>query len=119
MLTDTELTQLRADILETLPDEAIIYAQTYASDGGGGWTAGSTAAGTVACRLDPLTDRELSAMVAGRDALLVRYRLTVPHDAPLAPDVLVEVGGSSYEVIEMRTDHSLRAVRRAIVSEVR
>jgi hypothetical protein len=121
MLTAAQLTSMRSQVETLLPDTGVIQVMVRTSDSAGGWTeAGSAVSGgTVACRLDPLTERELSMVVAAREALGVRYRLTMPHDAPLAADYQVVTDGHTYQVIQLDADHSCNVSRRAIIEEIR
>ena len=120
-LTDDDLTQMRADVAELLPDTAVISAPAWVSDGAGGGsqTYTAVAGGTVACRLDPLPKLQMAQEVAGGEILTVKYILTVPYGAPLAVDYRVTTGGSTYEMVHLDIDHSWRVSRRAIVAAVR
>ena len=121
-MTATELAQLRADFAELMPDTAVIQSVTLVSDGAGGNTPSWAAVtgGTVACRIDPLNLRGSRVqLVAIQESLLVSYQGTFPHDAPLAENYRVVTGSNTYEVVQLDVDHSNRACRRAILSEIR
>lgn len=51
-MDDIELTRIRADIGELMPDTGYILSVTRTSDGGGGWTDSWGTASTVTCRVD-------------------------------------------------------------------
>lgn len=119
MLTDTELTQLRADILETLPDTCVIRRGTVAANDYGYPDATWGTAGTVICRVDPYTNKSDSRGVVGVQEASRNYRLlTVEWNADIQPADRVTFGSETYEVLELFDDHSLRAVRRANVVRV-
>jgi hypothetical protein len=119
LLTDSDLLWMRAEVESLLPGTAVLYAKSWVSDGAGGGTPtyAATTGGTVACRLDPLGDSE--RMIALRDSLAQRFRLTLPHDAPITPHNRVTVAGRTYEIIDLDDFHSWNVSRRALVSEVR
>lgn len=54
-----------------------------------------------------------------QEVIEVVYQLTVPYDAPLAPNCKVVSGGRTYEVVKLDMDHSWRAARRALIVEMR
>lgn len=120
-LTNDDLTQMRADVSELLPDTAVITAPSWVSDGAGGGSQSYTpvSGGTVACRLDPVPKLQMTMEAASREVLTVKYILTVPYDAPLAVDYRVTTGGNTYDVVHLDIDHSWRVSRRAIVAAVR
>ena len=118
----TKLANMRATITDhLLPDTCVINAKSTVSDGAGGWTPGYSpvAGGTVVCRLDPIMSRAQVMELLGRETLTTIYRLTTPHDAPLAQDRQVVTGGKTYEIVQLDDLHSWNVSRRAIVSEVR
>lgn len=114
-----DLTAMRADVANMLPGTAVIQAVTRTSDGAGGWSESwaAVAGGTVACRLDPL-GRSLSKTEVQllRESMTIAFQLTVPHDAPVATDCRVVIGGTTYEVLSLDVYHSERVSRRAIVA---
>jgi len=114
------LAQMRAMVLARLPDVAVISAITNTSDGAGGWSEGLVTSGTVACRVDPLgANATESQVVVSREALEVTYRLTLPHDAPIAQNNRVVINGRTYEVVAVSIDHSWNVSKRVIITEVR
>lgn len=120
MLTDAELTQLRADVLETLVSTCAIYRPSSSVDSH--YFAGETngaAVATVACRLDPFTARnDIQGMLAGREANRAYFQLTVPWDADLRDGDHVTISGESLEVLQLFDIHSDRIVKRALVVKV-
>ena len=100
MLTADELTQMRADAAEALPGTAIIQTQAETSDGGGGVTVAWTAAGTVDCRIAPLTgtEREMGDRISS-DA---DYLITLPHNASVTTNSRIVAGGGTYSVEAIR-----------------
>lgn len=121
-ITPEQLKRMRRAVLKVLPDTAVIYSPDRSSDGAGGWSETWVAAGTVACRLDPMLTRSQKSRqeteAVDRETLILDYILTVPHDAPLAPDRQVEIGGLRFEVRALGETHSWRISRRAYVTRV-
>lgn len=113
-----QLTRMRADVANLLPDSCVIYSPSYASDGAGGGTLTYSAVGTVACRVDPINLREQIAIQAQGEKLKSMYQLTLPYDTTIAANYQVVTGGKTYQVEQMDIDHSGRVSRRAKISEV-
>lgn len=102
-----------------LPSTCVISNPVYTPDSAGALTTSYNPAGTVACRLDPITTTNAKITIELNQQMLERARiLTVPKDAPLALDVRVVVDANrAYKVLSLSDDHSARVVRRAIVGE--
>lgn len=118
-MNDALLDQIRSQV-ETymLPGTAVISTKSNSSDGAGGWTPSLVAAGTVACRLDPLASRggKIDLMME-RETLVQTYQFTAPYDAPLSADCVITIDSVEYEVEQLDDAHSWNASRRAIVSK--
>lgn len=122
VISDAQLAQWRVEVKQRLPDVAVIQAVARESDGAGGWAEVWTAVagGTVAGRIDPLTTTNArDQQIAGREALVITYRMTMEWDAPIAQDRRVVINNKTYEVISLDDEHSWRVSRRAIVTEAR
>jgi SPP1 family predicted phage head-tail adaptor len=118
MLTDAELDSLRDDIeRELLPDTVVITRATHgtAESYGYGGTVAWPAVGTAAARVDPMRRNNGGDEIAAREAGVDERQLTVPYDANIAQGDKVTVGGRTYDVRTVADDHSLRAVRRAVL----
>lgn len=117
MLNDAELAALRADMLDLMPDSCVIQRPT-ATVGSAGFAAKTySAVGTTACRLDPLKKQLDKEVIAMQETTAYYRQLTVPYDTDLRAEDKVVIGTRSYEVRQLDDDHSLRAVRRAVVVE--
>jgi hypothetical protein len=121
-LSAAELAQMRADVVNMLPDTCDIQAKTEASDGAGGvtytWSAVTDGAG-VACRVDPLSGRDELAVEISRETLAEAMRLTVAWDAPLDAGERVLIGGVAWEILSKDVAHSWRVSRRAVIGLVK
>lgn len=126
-LSADQLAQMRQQVsIGMLPDTCVIMLAGTAQiviDDGGGFTEVPTAAtaGTVACRVDPIGQSSTSVLEEAslQEILPVQYQLTVPYDAPLAPNCKVVTAGRTYQVVKLEIDHSWNVSRRAIMVEVR
>lgn len=121
-ISTSQLARMRAQVLELLPDTAILQSVSYSGDDmGSQGTAIYTAVsgGTVGCRVDPLGTRggQLELYQA-RETLTKLYQLTVPFDAPLLADYRVVINAQNYSVIQLDVDHSWNVSKRAIIAEV-
>ena len=125
-LSSADLAQMRADVAYMLPGTCIIKLVGTAQitvDSAGGWTETPAAAtaGTVACRVDPVKTSSSQLMTTQQlqELVGIQYRLTVPYNAPLAPNCQVEYLSRTYQVVELEIDHSWNVSRRAIMVEMR
>ena len=122
-LTANELTSIRADIADLLPDTGYIIAVTNTPDGFGGYTQGTAikASGTVSYRLDPkivsmLKGSEKSA--AGVIQPFHQWILTLEYDAPITTeDKFLCADGAVYNVISVDEEKSWNASTRVIVEQ--
>ena len=120
-LSASQLARMRTQASALLYSTGVLQAATLTPDGAGGvsesWAA--VTGGTVACRLDPLGLTSRQNVAALRESAVAAYRLSTPHDSPLAEGQQVVVGGNTYQVLQFDVDHDQRVLRRAIVAEVR
>lgn len=116
MLTDAELAQLRSDVLDFLPGSAVVQriSRGTADAYGYGGSVSYAAAGTVAARVDPLS-ANAREVIGARDTDTEFRQLTVPYGADIVAGDRVVFDGRTYEIRSLIDDHSLRAVRRAVL----
>lgn len=119
MLNTNELAALRTDILATLPDTCTIQRASITTNSAGHsaqtWAASSSG---VACRIDPYQRQDSTGMVGQQEKQRAWYRLTVPYDTDLQDGDRIIYSSDTYEVIQLHDDHSLRAVRRAVIAKL-
>jgi len=117
---DDQLADMRAQVIELLPDTGVISQPGYVADGAGGGSVAYTpvTGGTVPVRLDPYTLRNADKVLATREGLIIEYICTFPYNAPVAADYQVAVNGHTYQLIGLETEHSWNVSRRAYVSRV-
>lgn len=117
MLPNDELTQLRADLLTTLPDTCAILSVTRTPDGEGGITeTWGTASASVPCRLDFQTGRKV--LTGGALEPFSGYVLTLPYSATCTDANRVLHNGITYAVQPGNLQGSLIAVKRYKVERV-
>lgn len=109
MLTDSDLASMRATAERALPGTAVIQAGTLTSDGAGGYTETFTAAGTVACRVAPITGTEREE--GGRINADSTHVITLPADTAVTTSDQLEIAGLAYNVTAVR-DRSWEITRR-------
>lgn len=114
MLTEDELADLRADMLELMPDTLTISRPSEATNGYGEAVKTWATVATVAGRIDPMSDREKERVVADAEKGLSYHRITVAYDADLRDGDRVIGGGITYEITTLYANHSMRATRRAV-----
>lgn len=122
-LSGTEISDLRSDVEEFLTWSAVILRDTYTSDGMGGSVAALGTAGTVSCRLSPLS-QELDETGGAVDGLVLRapeWMVTVPALTDIRPmDRLDVVEGTvpALEVLRLRQPSTYEPVRQVECAEV-
>ena len=104
LLTDSDLTSMRAVAASALPNSGTIQTSAYASDGGGGGSITWHASGTVDCRYAPIPgigagEDEMGGEIQAR----ANFIFTLPHDAAIGTDDRILVGGDSYRVEAIRS----------------
>lgn len=121
-LTDAELAQFRADVLNMLPDGGgLIQNVSLTPDGAGGFTESwsTVTAGTVNYRLDPMPSHREIEIVGQAEGMIFDYILTVAHNAPLNEGNRFVCNAGTVEVRHLWNVHSWNVSRRAYVSRVR
>jgi head-tail adaptor len=104
MLTDAELTQMRADIAELLPDSAVIYTAARVPDGMGEFTTTWAASGTALARIDPI--RANDQISGGAVQPFTRFRLTLEYGSTITPGNRVTINAVTYNVVALQTANS-------------
>jgi head-tail adaptor len=120
MLPSDELADLRADILETLPDTCSIRRPTATTDDYGNVAESYAEVDTAYCRVDPFSPKDSGSegIVAQREASVTWYRLALEYDADIQYGDRVVIGGVTYELVQLYDAHSLRAVQRAVIAMI-
>lgn len=114
MLTAAEIAAMRETAESALPDSAVIYSRSWASDGGGGGTTTWTAAGTVDCRLAPVRGDEAvegERVTANADSII-----TVPQTTAVTTDSRIVTGGGTFNVEAIRS-RSWEITKRLMVAK--
>lgn len=112
-LSTRELTDIRATIEDLLPGTCDIITVTNTVDGYGGYTTGTSSAGTAACRLDPIKGEEVTA--GGEVMPFFRYVLTLPHDTTITTENQVEIDSDIYNVHSIDDNKSYKGSVRVIL----
>ncbi len=112
-IPDAELTQMRADAENTLPQSAIIARLSETSDSQGGMAQSFAAVGTVDARLVAKSGNVRA--VAGAAQAVGSYTLTVPHDTDIQAADRVTVDSVNYRVLFVSDAATWRAAVRCDV----
>ena len=118
-LSTLELSQLRADANDYLPDTCDIQTMTRTADSYGGWT--ETWADTyedVACRLAVMPLNRPESIDAGQIASTTRWLLAVPYNQAIDATMRVVHDGVTYEVEGVEDKQSHRPSRHAYLRRV-
>lgn len=116
-LSARELLQMRADMVNLLPDTCDILTVAYTRDGEGGLTeVWGTATADVACRLDYVSGAE--AEVGGALQPQWRAKLSLPYDTALTVKNRVKVGDAVFAVKTVNSEQSWRVAIRADLERV-
>lgn len=114
ILSDSELADLRTEIVGLLPDTCRIERPTYTNVKGKTVETWGTAVASAACRIDPLR-QNVPSIVANQEQGGARWQLTLEWDADVKDGDRIVANSKIYQVEQLHEDHSLRAVRRAIL----
>ncbi len=115
-LSSAELTQMRADIAQLLPDTCSIISYSNESDGSGGWSLSPSGTVTANCRLDFVSFKEV--MSADSIIPFKTGYLSLPYDTAIDTNNQVVVDGVTYSVTGVTTGNSWECVRRATVERI-
>lgn len=121
-LTDAELTSIRNDIEQLLPDTCTIQQLTESqNDIGEPIRTYSTRAADVSCRVDPESGFDSFEYLGGFQDLLKytgRFILTLPHDQTIERSDRVVVNGETFEIVEVDDSKSWKASVRCVLQLV-
>lgn len=103
-----------------MPDTCTLRTVTFASDGSGGWTEGTSDASDVPCRLMQVSSQSIGIeqINGGRIARTRSYMLTVPYSYTLTPKMRAIKDGVTFEVTSVNQSLSWHTARRAVVERV-
>lgn len=121
LLTDPEIADMRATLERTLPDIAVVTADTQVPDGAGGYTTTQSDGEPVACRVAPASGRE--ATIAGRLDAVGTWTITLPANTPVAAPnrIYVDAVGvpvREFEVVLPLRPRSWELSRRVVCLEI-
>lgn len=115
MLTQSELTAMRTTVTDSLPGTATIQTQAYVSDGGGGGSVAWSAAGTVPCRIAPLSGDE--DVIGGRISAEASSVMTFPYGTAIDAGSRVLYDGGTFNVEAVRERLPSTSVRAEVLKE--
>lgn len=101
MLTPTELSSMRSVAAEALPGTAVIQANVWTSDGGGGGSVAWTASGTVGCRIAPLLT-SFEGETGSRITPTAEYVITLPAETTITTNSRILSAGGTFNVEAIR-----------------
>jgi hypothetical protein len=123
-LSAAELTAIRDDIADLMPDTCTIQQVAYANDAiGQPARSFSNRATGVSCRLDPvdsvtLTGNETVSSIKNYLITEGMFVLTLPHDQTIDEQDRVIHGGITYEVVHVDDDKSWQASVRCVLKTI-
>jgi SPP1 family predicted phage head-tail adaptor len=117
MLTNDELTAMRADVERLLPDTGYLLSATEVSDGQGGFAATWGTATTTAYRLDPVRGQEQLSGAALQP--YHTFTLTLPYSVTVTPGQRFQAAdGTRYSIVAVDGSKSWKVSTRATVEVV-
>jgi len=104
MLSESDLTNMRTVLNDSLPGTATLTSGTIVSDSGGGGTTTFAASGTVDCRVAPVggSDRE----VADRLSSEADWIITLPAQTSIQTDDRIVTNGGTFAVVAVHSPRS-------------
>lgn len=116
-MSDIELAQIRADILNMLPDTCTILSVGYTSDGEGGMAeTWGTATASVACRIDYRSGRE--NVMGGAVLPYSKAVISLPYATALETTNRILADGRTYAVLSVNAGQSWIVSVRAELERV-
>jgi hypothetical protein len=119
MLTDAELTSMRATVDATLPDVCDVLRPVSTSDGRGGsvetWTPIYE---SVACRKSPVGFTDEERVVASRIRDAAGWTVTLTAGTRVRGKDVIEVGGVRLEVVSTLSERSWEVSSRVVCKEL-
>lgn len=116
LLSDSDIASMRATLSDSLPGTAVLKTATFADDSGGGGSITWTAAGTVPCRITPMSMDE--RLIANRIAEDANWLITLPADTAVNHRQRLAIDGRSFEVLAVRAPRSYEISRQVEANEV-
>lgn len=112
-LSTLELSQLRTDASDYLPDTCIIQIVARTADSMGGWTeAWSNTYTSVACRLAPARATRDETLRGEQISAYSQWVLTIAHNQTIDETMRVVHDSETYEVLRLEDTHSSRTAKR-------
>ena len=116
LLTDGELTQLRADVLGVLVQTVAIWRASETVSAAGDAVKSFALSTSVAGRLDPMTRKSATSyMIGDQEKGRAYYQVTLVYNADLNDGDRVVVDGVTYDVLQIHEGVAAMAVLRALV----
>lgn len=112
MLTATELAALRDTLNLSLPDSGTISRKTWASDGEGGGSITYPAAGTAACRVSPISQSGMEALLSGKLTTTTQHVITFAAGTDVRTTDQIASDGETYEVVAVVAPRTWEISRR-------
>ena len=109
-LSAAELTQIRSDIGELLPDTGYILSLSQDQDTSGGLVDTWGTAGTADCRVDYQRGREATA--GGAIVPFQKAVISMAYDKTITPAYRVKIGGDTFSVEAVNEGQSWIGVKR-------
>lgn len=118
ILPSDYLAKMRADVLTMLPDAVTVQRVTTTTDSAGFTSESWATVETTVGRVDPINRQTSVALVAEREARRLYYQLTLPHDTTCLSSDRVQIGGITYEILQLSSNHSWNVSTRALIAVV-
>ncbi len=101
MLTDAEITSMRASVAQALPDDVTIQAVTRTVDAAGGWSEVWSTSGSAKGRLASEARFSREGDVSARLSAISSFRVTLPALTAVTPANRLVVSGKTLEIVEV------------------
>jgi head-tail adaptor len=118
MLTDGALEFYRETLGLTYPDTCTIERVQGSADGMGGFTYGTTVAGTYACRIAPQGMPPFEVLVAGQMQAVSTHVITFEALTDIRPTDRIKSGTRVFNVTGGTGDRSWELSKRVLANEV-
>jgi|SRR5690349_19633282 len=118
LLSDAEITAMRAETDSILPGTCVVSRATFTPDGHGGQTATWAPTSTVVCRLDTKPS-DMETVVNNALNVTARYTMYFKYNADVTEKDRLVFGGKTYEVTAVLENHSWIFAKRANLARLK
>lgn len=118
MLSDADLSAMRAQAESAMPETVEIRRKTEVGDGAGGFTEQWSVIATVSGRIAPTGSQPQERVVAEKLSVVSPWTVTLPAGVDVTVSDRLVIGGRTLEAVAVLAPRSWEISRRVLCAEV-